>query len=49
MAQAGRRRGTRRAKRRGEVTPPFLDQHLKDGAPAADIAPVSAFETGTNT
>jgi uncharacterized protein len=26
----------------------FLDQYLKDGAPKADIAPVSAFETGTN-
>ena len=28
---------------------PFLDQYLKDGAPKADVAPVSAFETGTNT
>ena len=28
---------------------PFLDQYLKDGAPKADISPVSAFETGTNT
>ncbi len=28
---------------------PFLDAHLKDGAPKADIAPVTAFETGTNT
>ena len=27
---------------------PFLDQYLKDGAPKADIAPVTAFETGTN-
>jgi putative CocE/NonD family hydrolase len=27
---------------------PFLAQFLKDGAPKADIAPVSAFETGTN-
>ena len=27
---------------------PFLDQYLKDGAPKADVAPVSAFETGTN-
>jgi len=28
---------------------PFLAQHLKDGAPKADIPPVAAFETGTNT
>jgi len=28
---------------------PFLAQYLKDGAPKADVAPVSAFETGTNT
>ncbi|MCU0250799.1 MAG: CocE/NonD family hydrolase [Vicinamibacterales bacterium] len=34
---------------RQEILRPFLDQHLKDGAPRADIAPVSAFETGTNT
>jgi len=34
---------------RQEILRPFLDQHLKDGAPKADIAPVSAFETGTNT
>src|SRR5687767_14774965 len=34
---------------RREVLRPFLDQHLKDGAPKADIAPVVAFETGTNT
>ncbi len=27
---------------------PFLDQYLKDGAPKADVAPVTAFETGTN-
>jgi uncharacterized protein len=27
---------------------PFLDQYLKDGAPKADIAPVMAYETGTN-
>ncbi len=33
---------------RTEVLRPFLDQYLKDGAPKADIAPVSAFETGTN-
>lgn len=34
---------------RREILRPFLDQYLKDGAPKADIAPVSAFETGTNT
>ncbi|RVT40361.1 CocE/NonD family hydrolase [Sphingobium algorifonticola] len=33
---------------RWNVMIPFFDQHLKDGAPAADIAPVTAFETGTN-
>src|SRR5437660_331450 len=31
-----------------EILRPFLDQYLKDGAPKADIPPVSAFETGTN-
>ena len=34
---------------RHEILRPFLDQYLKDGAPKADIAPVMAFETGTNT
>jgi putative CocE/NonD family hydrolase len=34
---------------RQKILHPFLDQHLKDGAPKADIAPVTAFETGTNT
>jgi len=34
---------------RREILLPFLDQYLKDGAPKADVAPVSAFETGTNT
>jgi hypothetical protein len=34
---------------RREILRPFLDQHLKDGAPKADVAPVVAFETGTNT
>jgi putative CocE/NonD family hydrolase len=28
---------------------PFLDQYLRDGAPKADVSPVTAFETGTNT
>jgi uncharacterized protein len=27
---------------------PFLDQYLKEGAPKANVAPVTAFETGTN-
>jgi putative CocE/NonD family hydrolase len=31
-----------------DILLPFLDQYLKDGAPKADIAPVTAFETGTN-
>ena len=34
---------------RREILRPFLDQYLKDGAPKANIAPVTAFETGTNT
>ena len=33
---------------RREILRPFLDHYLKDDAPAMDIAPVSAFETGTN-
>jgi putative CocE/NonD family hydrolase len=33
---------------RREVLRPFLDQYLKEGAPKADVAPVMAFETGTN-
>jgi uncharacterized protein len=33
---------------RQHILGPFLAQYLKDGAPKADIAPVSAFETGTN-
>jgi len=32
-----------------EILRPFLDRYLKDPAPSADIAPVTAFETGTNT
>ncbi len=28
---------------------PFLNHYLKDGAPKADVATVTAFETGTNT
>jgi uncharacterized protein len=34
---------------RREILAPFLAQHLKDGAPKADVAPVTAFESGTNT
>ncbi|MBX7185804.1 MAG: CocE/NonD family hydrolase, partial [Vicinamibacteria bacterium] len=34
---------------RREVLLPFLNQHLREGAPKADVAPVTAWETGTNT
>ncbi len=34
---------------RREILAPFLAQYLKDDAPKADVAPVSAYETGTNT
>ena len=34
---------------RREILAPFLAQYLKDGAPKADLATVTAFETGTNT
>jgi uncharacterized protein len=34
---------------RQEILRPFLDHYLKDSAPKMDIAPVTAFETGTNT
>jgi len=33
---------------RRDILRPFLDHYLKDGEPRADIAPVNAFETGTN-
>jgi uncharacterized protein len=33
---------------RQNVLRPFLDQYLKDGAPKADVAPVTAYETGGN-
>ena len=33
---------------RQHIVRPFLDHYLKDGAPEADVAPVEAFETGTN-
>ncbi len=32
-----------------QILRPFLDHYLKDDAPKADVAPVSAYETGTNT
>ncbi len=31
-----------------EILGPFLARYLKDGAPDADIAPVNAYESGTN-
>jgi uncharacterized protein len=34
---------------RRDILRPFLDRYLKDGAPRVEIAPVNAFETGTNT
>jgi putative CocE/NonD family hydrolase len=33
---------------RQKILRPFLDQYLKDDAPKGDVAPVTAFETGTN-
>jgi putative CocE/NonD family hydrolase len=33
---------------REHILRPFLAQYLKDGAPKADLAPVTAFQTGTN-
>jgi len=34
---------------REKILRPFLDHFLKDEAPKLDVAPVTAFETGTNT
>jgi putative CocE/NonD family hydrolase len=34
---------------RTQILRPFLDQYLKDGGAKADVALVTAFETGTNT
>jgi uncharacterized protein len=34
---------------RQKILRPFLAQYLRDGAPKAEISPVTAFETGTNT
>jgi predicted acyl esterase len=33
---------------RQHILRPFLDHYLKDDAPKSDVAPVTAFETGTN-
>ena len=33
---------------RTQILRPFLDHYLKDGAPVDNVAPVIAFETGTN-
>ncbi len=33
---------------RQHILRPFLDHYLKDDAPKSEVAPVSAFETGTN-
>ena len=33
---------------RQKVLAPYLAEHLKDGAPKADVAPVTVFETGRN-
>ncbi len=33
---------------RWQVLKPFLDHYLEDNAPAMDVAPVTAFQTGTN-
>src|SRR5258706_2024741 len=34
---------------RREILAPFLAHYLKDDAPRSNVAPVTAFETGTNT
>jgi len=34
---------------RRQILAPFLAHYLKDDAPKTDVAPVTAFETGTNT
>ena len=33
---------------RQEILRPFLDHYLKDSAPKMEVAPITAFETGTN-
>src|SRR5258708_25213420 len=34
---------------RQQILRQFLDHYLKDGNPPMDVAPVNAYETGTNT
>ena len=34
---------------RQQILRPFLAQYLKEGAPSAEVSPVTVFETGTNT
>jgi len=34
---------------RQQILRPFLDHFLKDGQPKMEVAPITAFETGTNT
>ncbi len=34
---------------RQNILRPFLDHYLKDAAPQSGVAPVTAYETGTNT
>ena len=46
LARRAEVRQRHRAHFRREILRPFLDQYLKDGAPKADVAPVTAFETG---
>lgn len=40
--------GDTAAQFRRDVMQPFFNQHLKDGAPKADTAPVLSYRTGTN-
>ncbi|MGZ8295272.1 MAG: CocE/NonD family hydrolase [Telluria sp.] len=40
--------GDTAAQFRREVMQPFFDQHLRDGAPKADTAPVLSYRSGTN-
>ena len=51
MAARSARSGSGAIRRSGSaqhVLAPFLAHYLKDGAPPMDVAPVTAFETGTN-
>ena len=40
--------GDTAAQARRDVIKPLFDQHLKDGAPPADLAPVTVYNTGRN-